>query len=70
MVNDFAGVLTSEQKQQLESKLVKFKADTGNEIAVAVVNNLSGDTVENFAVELFKEWGIGQKAKITAFWFW
>lgn len=62
-VNDFAQVLTSEQKQTLEQKLKKFNADTSNEISVVFIKNLAGDTIENFASELFKDWGIGQKDK-------
>jgi uncharacterized protein len=63
LVNDFANVLSAEQKQQLENKLEQFKKDSSNEIAVAVINSLQDDTIENFAEELFKEWGIGQKGK-------
>lgn len=63
LVNDFAGVLSVEQKQQLETKLEQFKTASGNEIAVVVINSLQDDTIENFAVDLFKEWGIGQKGK-------
>jgi len=61
-VNDFAGMLSAEQKQQLETKLTDFEKTTGNEIAVATIPNLGGDTIENFAVKLFEEWKIG-KAK-------
>ena len=63
LVNDFADVLSAEQKQQLENKLQQFQTSTGNEIAVAVINSLQEDTIENFAEELFKEWGIGQKGQ-------
>lgn len=62
-VNDFAPVLTNEQRQTLEQKLKKFNADTSNEISVVFIKNLGGDTVENFASELFKDWGLGQKDK-------
>lgn len=58
-VNDFAGVLTVEQKNALETKLSAFNASTSNEIAVVTVKNLGGDYIENYAVQLFKEWGIG-----------
>jgi len=63
LVNDWTNVLTVEQKQQLETKLEQFKTDTGNEVAVAIISSLQDDTIENFAVDLFKEWGIGQKGK-------
>lgn len=60
-VNDFAGVLTGEQKIMLENKLHAFNASTTNEIAVVTVRSLQGDYIEHYAVELFKAWGIGTK---------
>jgi uncharacterized protein len=61
-VNDFAGVLTVEQKQSLENKLVQFEKNSSNEISIVTIKSLDGDTIENYAVKLFKDWGIG-KAK-------
>lgn len=62
-VNDYTGTLSSEQKQQLEDKLSQFEKETSNEISIAIINDLRGDTIENFAVELFKEWGVGKEEK-------
>ncbi len=62
-INDFANLLTTEQRTILENKLNNFKTQTGAEISIVTINNLTGDTIENFTVELFKEWGIGQKGK-------
>ncbi len=62
-VNDFAGMLTSGQIEELEMKLSSFQNQTGNAIVIATINNLGGDTVENFAVQLFKDWGIGENGK-------
>ncbi|MDO8466581.1 MAG: TPM domain-containing protein [bacterium] len=62
-VSDFAGVLTGEQRLQIENRLVEFKKSTGVEIAVVTIESLEGDTVENYASELFREWGIGEKGK-------
>ncbi len=59
-VNDFAGVFSSEQKSNLEQKLVAFESETSNEISVVTINSLEEDAIENFAVELFKDWGIGK----------
>jgi len=61
LVNDFAAVLSAEEKASLENKLVSFEKETGHEITVAVIKNLGGDAIENYAEELFKEWGIGKK---------
>jgi uncharacterized protein len=60
-VNDFAQILSVEQKNALENKLTLFNASTSNEIAVVTVKSLDGDYIEHYAVELFKAWGIGTK---------
>ncbi len=62
-VNDFAGMLTPDQKQSLEVKLSNFEKETSNELSVVTIPNLGGDTIENFAVKLFQDWGIGKKGK-------
>jgi uncharacterized protein len=63
LVNDFTNTLTIEQKQQLESKLAQFEKDSSNEISVAIIKDLQGDTIENFSEKLFKDWGVGKKGK-------
>jgi uncharacterized protein len=62
-VNDYAGVLSAEQKAQLEGKLQAFEKQTSNEISIVTIKSLDGDTIENFAAELFKDWSIGKKGK-------
>lgn len=62
-INDFAQVLSAEAKRTLESELASFNQTTSNEIAVAIVPNMGGDYIENYAVKLFAEWGIGKKDK-------
>ena len=62
-VNDFAEMLTAEQRQSLEKKINDFEKTTGNELSVVTVSGLGGDTIENFAVKLFEDWGIGKKNK-------
>jgi uncharacterized protein len=62
-VNDFAKVLSPTTKQTLESELSEFEKDTSNEIAVAIVPDMGGDYIENYAVQLFKEWGVGKRDK-------
>lgn len=60
-VNDFAQVLTVEQKNALENKLGAFNASTTNDIAIVTVKSLEGDYIEHYATELFQAWGIGTK---------
>lgn len=62
-VNDFVGVISPAVETELETRLESFTASTGNELAVVTVKSLEGDTVENTAVALFEQWGIGQKGK-------
>jgi len=60
-VNDFAGILSLEVEQNLEQKLIQLEKDSAIEIAVVTVGSLEGTTVEDYAVRLFKDWGIGKK---------
>lgn len=62
-VNDFAGVLTSDQKNTLENSLKDYEQRTTNEIAVATVKSLNGQDITDFTVKTFEEWKIGKKAK-------
>jgi uncharacterized protein len=62
-VNDFANVLTLDTKQQLETKLSSLDASTSAQVSVVTIKTMGNDTIENFAVKLFEEWGIGQKGK-------
>ncbi len=60
-VNDYTATLSTEQDQALETKLTEFKSETTNEIAVVMVSTIGDDTIENYANELFREWGVGGK---------
>jgi uncharacterized protein len=62
-VNDFAHVLSAETVQDLDAELLQFEASTSNQIAVVTVPDMGGDYVENYAVKLFADWGIGKKDK-------
>lgn len=62
-VNDFAGVLGASDRQALEAKLVSLKSRTSDDVVVATVPSLGNETVESYAADLFREWGIGQKGK-------
>ena len=62
-VNDYADLLPADVESALNQKLADFTTKTGNQLAVAIVNSLNGLTVEDYAVRLFENWGIGQKNK-------
>lgn len=60
-VTDFANILSDDTELSLESRLESFAKETSIEIAVVTVNSLDGDSIENYANELFREWGVGKK---------
>jgi uncharacterized protein len=63
LVNDFAGVMSQGQAQQLEYKLVNFNDSTSTQIMVITVKSLNGMTKEEFADRVGEKWGVGQKGK-------
>ncbi len=60
-VSDFAKVVPEAERMELEMRLRAFSASTTNEIALVTIPSLQGDYIENYAVKLFDEWGIGSK---------
>lgn len=62
-VNDYAGILTDEQKRQLESRCKDLRTKSGAQLAVVVVKSLNGGQIDDFANKLFAHWGIGEKGK-------
>ena len=63
LVNDYAGVLSAQEKQMLESKLVQFNNSSGTQIAVVLDKSLEGEDVFDYSQRLAEAWGIGQKGK-------
>ncbi len=60
-VNDYAQLLSSSVKAQLEEKLAAFEAETSNQIVVAVFNSLEGGSLEDFSIRLAEKWKLGTK---------
>ncbi len=63
LVNDYANVLSSDQKQQLETKLVAFNDSSSTQIAVAILKSVGDYDINEYAVELGRKWGVGQSGK-------
>lgn len=63
LVNDKANVLSKEQVDILEQKLVALDDSTSNQITVVLIPTLNGYEVQEYANKLFREWGIGSKEK-------
>ncbi len=63
LVNDFAGVLSSDEMQTLENKLVMFNDSSSTQIVVVLVKSLNGYDINEFARLIGEKWGVGQKGK-------
>ncbi len=59
LVNDFANILSPEQLQTLESKLVAFSDSTTVQITVVIVPTLDGYEKADYAQQLGQKWGVG-----------
>ncbi len=60
-VNDFATVFSSDEKERLMDNAVKLsKEHDGIQVVVSTVESLDGNTVENYAVEMYNQYGIGK----------
>ncbi|MFW5960592.1 MAG: TPM domain-containing protein [Chitinivibrionales bacterium] len=60
-VNDYAGVLQDNTVTQLKGFLTELHELSGVPVVVAVVGDLQGMSIEEFASRLYKEWGIGKE---------
>ena len=63
LVNDYVGVLSSKQVNDLESSLAQFAKQTSTQIAILVVKDFGGTSREDFAQKVAEAWGVGQKGK-------
>src|ERR1700759_258583 len=59
LVVDDANILSQDQVNILEQKLDAFNDTTSNQIAVVIIPTLNDAPIEDYAVKLFREWGIG-----------
>jgi uncharacterized protein len=60
-VNDFAGVLSSEAKQQLAALSTELDQKTKSQLAIVTVQTLNGQPIEDYSIALATRWGIGSK---------
>ncbi|GAB2868248.1 TPM domain-containing protein [Hymenobacter ruber] len=62
-VNDFAGVLSAEQRLALEQKLQAYNDSTTTQIAVVLLKTVAPYEVAEYAQQLGEAWGVGQKGR-------
>lgn len=62
-INDFANLLEPADVKQMEAVAMALKKASGAELVAVTVENLGGYTIEEYALELFRRWGLGDKEK-------
>ncbi|MDD4335981.1 MAG: TPM domain-containing protein [Firmicutes bacterium] len=60
LINDLAGMLTSAETQEIEERLLALNEANGVQFAVVTVPDMGGYSIEEYSVELFQKWGIGE----------
>jgi len=62
-VNDFAGVIPPEYRQQMESLAREVWQKTGTAIVVATMASIEGEEINDYVNRLYQSWGIGRKGE-------
>ena len=62
-VTDLADFLTPQQEQALEALMESYRTGSGNEIALLTVPTLGGRSLERYALEVGRSWGLGERGK-------
>jgi uncharacterized protein len=60
-VTDLAGVIQPDTKIRLENLCTELEQKTGAQMAIVTVHSLDGENVEQYAVDLYKQFGVGSK---------
>ena len=61
LVNDFANILTPDQRQALENKLISLDDSTSTQISVVIVPTVGSYNISDYNVQLARAWGVGGK---------
>ncbi|KAK3604919.1 hypothetical protein CHS0354_000582 [Potamilus streckersoni] len=60
-VNDYANSLTTSQMNQLEQMVRGYEDSTSTQIVIVIIKSTGGYDMYEYATELGRRWGIGQK---------
>lgn len=58
---DQTNTLSDEQKLVLAQKIAKERTETGNQIAILMIKSLEDESLEDYSLQVARQWGIGQK---------
>jgi uncharacterized protein len=62
-VNDFANVLPEETEERLLRIITDVRGKSGGDIAVVTLPRLGGRSVEEVALQILRQWGVGSPGK-------
>ena len=62
-VNDDAEILSETTRQTLTTILKEHEDRTSNQVVVLTVSTINGESIEQYATEVFEAWKLGQKDK-------
>jgi uncharacterized protein len=60
-VNDFAGIIDDSEEANMVSKAAALAEATTAQVVVVTVDSLDGEEISNYALELGREWGVGDE---------
>lgn len=63
LVNDFVGILNSNERERLEQKLRAYNDSTSTQIAVVIVRTTEPYPIGDFSFQVLRKWGVGQRGK-------
>lgn len=62
-INDSVGIINAQDQTSINGFAKELESKTTAQIAVVTIDTTQPETIEQYAVRLFKKWGIGQKGK-------
>lgn len=64
LVNDYSGLLNTNQHAELSNIVEQYEKDTSVEIAVVIMDSIAPNAnIDTYATALFNRWGIGKREK-------
>lgn len=62
-VNDYAQILSDTTRKSLTENLKAHEEETSNQIVILTIPTINGESIEDYAVDVFNAWKLGQKEK-------
>lgn len=60
---DLAELLSASELSDLNQRLLDYRAQSGNEIAILIIPTLADEALEDYSHKVFNQWGVGKGEK-------